>query len=483
MSSKTFLTLTLLSLPLVTQPTWGSFNGKSCERYTREAIRQQQANEVLGAGFVPPAWKNDFYHHYYWCLGGSNALYTPIEMANRARKLQEYAIKTKQSPCQRYAREAVRQYHASEKLGTGLKPPGWSDAYHIHLHWCARGALPRTPDELANREYKLQDFAVKYNTYEGLYASFTTDFEDGTLRGWKRTGTAVLHQPTKGDNPTARLRAQPSLHEGTYWIGTYERYQGKSGELPGAVQGDGPTGTLTSPPFNLGSEVSFLIGGGSGANTRVELLVDGFVVLTAHGRNTETMHRVLWNVGDYAGRTGQIRIVDHDSGGWGHINVDDIRILPRVTETMDDDCSADVAIVSHYDATPNGLGTQILRRGEEGRAGWTRPFRVNLGKDGHVRWWCNSTTGNWADPGTWRLPNLKFDVKCLSELASGLIDAISGDFEKAAGKLCSPFENLEFGSSAVNDWTPERSRCRDRSNLIRARLGSGDRLDIQCLGE
>ena len=102
---------------------------------------------------------------------------------------------------------------------------------------------------------------------------FTLDFEDGTLRGWTATGDAFKFQPTRGDNPTARKRGQPSKHQGNYWIGTYERYQGKPHQRPGDIQGDVPQGYLTSAPFTIPKgRLTFLVGGGSSEQTRVELL-------------------------------------------------------------------------------------------------------------------------------------------------------------------------------------------------------------------
>jgi hypothetical protein len=93
------------------------------------------------------------------------------------------------------------------------------------------------------------------------------------------------------------------------------------------VQGDGPQGTLVSQPFTIRtSSISFLIGGGCDINTeRVEILVDGRVVQKATGKCTETMERVRLNVAPYIGRSAQIRLVDISSGGWGHINFDDLR--------------------------------------------------------------------------------------------------------------------------------------------------------------
>ena len=169
--------------------------------------------------------------------------------------------------------------------------------------------------------------------------SFTLEFEEGNLRGWERTGDAFKYQPALGDNPTARHRGQPSNHQGKYWIGTYEKYQGSRGQKPGDIQGDEPQGTLTSASFKIPRGIlSFLIGGGSSFQTRVELLVqdpiEGSIrVFHASGRNTETMHRVEWNLTPYAGKTGRIRIVDASSGGWGHINADDFRFtaVPDVT--------------------------------------------------------------------------------------------------------------------------------------------------------
>lgn len=154
----------------------------------------------------------------------------------------------------------------------------------------------------------------------------TWDFETGDLRGWHISGTAFNNQPTYGDNPTARHRGQPSNHQRNYWIGGYENRHSPS-EQPGRTQGDGLQGTLTSDPFTITtSTISFLIGGGCDINTeRVELIVDGQVVQKSTGRCTETMERMTWDVSPYQGQAAQIKLIDFSSGGWGHINFDDVR--------------------------------------------------------------------------------------------------------------------------------------------------------------
>lgn len=155
-----------------------------------------------------------------------------------------------------------------------------------------------------------------------------SDFEKGDLTNWTAAGDAFNFQPTKGDNPTVRGRkSQPSQHQGEFWIGTFENYQGKAGQRPGRTQGDKPMGTLTSVPFEIKADkITFLVGGGKHKEREmVSLVVDGQTVMTATGKGHETLKPVTWDVSAYKGQTAQIVIKDEHKGGWGHINVDDFR--------------------------------------------------------------------------------------------------------------------------------------------------------------
>ncbi len=167
---------------------------------------------------------------------------------------------------------------------------------------------------------------ISFEGSGGTGASIAWDFESGTLAGWEKKGVSFDNQPTYGDNPTARNRGEASGHAGNYWIGTFEN-RPTSKDNAGAIQGDGPKGVLTSEPFVIEKQtITFLIGGGCDINAeRAELLINGETVLKATGKCKETMERQTWDVSPYVGQTAQIRLVDASSGGWGHINFDDVR--------------------------------------------------------------------------------------------------------------------------------------------------------------
>lgn len=171
---------------------------------------------------------------------------------------------------------------------------------------------------------------------------FNNDFETGDLTDWEKTGTAFDFQPTWGDNPTARNRGQPSEHQGDWWLGLAEKYQGpvkgkalgqKPGDLADGV--DAPQGTLTSMEFTIiGETMNFLIGGGNRAWGTAEpccvnLVIDEKVERTMTGNNTETMTRQEWDVSDLEGEIAQLVVVDNSSGGWGHPNFDDVHQADR----------------------------------------------------------------------------------------------------------------------------------------------------------
>jgi beta-fructofuranosidase/levanase len=92
------------------------------------------------------------------------------------------------------------------------------------------------------------------------------------------------------------------------------------------LNGDATTGTLTSKPFTIAKRyINFLISGGYNLNdTAIHLKIDGQIIRSATGTNSENLVWQSWDVSSLQNHTAVIQIVDSATGGWGHINVDEI---------------------------------------------------------------------------------------------------------------------------------------------------------------
>ncbi|MFN5950726.1 MAG: hypothetical protein ACK43N_19685, partial [Pirellulaceae bacterium] len=146
--------------------------------------------------------------------------------------------------------------------------------------------------------------------------SLNFDFEKGTLEDWVADGKAFEGQPVQGDAVAARRPDMRSEHQGKYWVGSYE------------IQGDAPQGTLRSVPFEVTHPfASFLIGGGAGMETRMELMdaASGKAIYRAMGRTTENMRLVVADLREHQGKRVSIQLTDASGNGWGHLNFDDFR--------------------------------------------------------------------------------------------------------------------------------------------------------------
>ncbi|MBN1845889.1 MAG: hypothetical protein JW810_09415, partial [Sedimentisphaerales bacterium] len=136
------------------------------------------------------------------------------------------------------------------------------------------------------------------------------DFEGPDYGDWQAQGSAFGRGPAQG---TLANQQAVSGFLGKRLVNTY-------------LGGDGTQGTLTSPLFTIERRYSnFLIGGGGHAGqTCMNLLVDGKVVRTASGANNEKLEWRSWDVQEYLGQKARFQIVDANTGGWGHVNIDQI---------------------------------------------------------------------------------------------------------------------------------------------------------------
>ncbi|MCM3575593.1 GH32 C-terminal domain-containing protein [Mesobacillus subterraneus] len=185
--------------------------------------------------------------------------------------------------------------------------------------------------------YELQNASISSNvdSVEADAASLPTepenpDFETGDLSGWTETGSAF-------DNPVSSVE--------TFWGGPFN-HQGKYhvwGFAGAKNDGDSDfrTGVLKSGLFKLGGsgKVDFLVGGGQDINKLYIALIrasDGKELFKATGSNTEAYRRITWNASEYLGEALYFKVVDLHSGGFGHINIDDIQVLNEESALLTD---------------------------------------------------------------------------------------------------------------------------------------------------
>ncbi|MFI6359813.1 GH32 C-terminal domain-containing protein [Streptomyces sp. NPDC050743] len=176
------------------------------------------------------------------------------------------------------------------------------------------------------------------------------DFEGGSYGDWATTGDAFGSAPATGTLPNQQ---EVSGYLGSGLVNTF-------------LNGDSTTGTLTSPEFTVDKDyVNFLVGGGNhpvgSANpTAVELLVDGQVVRSTTGKDAEALNWASWDVKDLAGKKAQIRIVDDNTGGWGHINVDHIMLSDTKARPVSQETSVNLVVDGKVAGSATGSNSETL---------------------------------------------------------------------------------------------------------------------------
>jgi len=249
------------------------------------------------------------------------------------------------------------------------------------------------------------------------------DFEADTYGDWDVTGTAFGPGPAQGAHPRQMK---------------VDGFKGR-GLANSYFNGDGSTGTLTSPEFTIRRKfITFLIGGGGFEGTTcMNLIVDGNVVRTATGPNTnpnegnEKLGPASWDVAEFAGKTAVIEIVDNQKGRWAHINVDQI-------EQSDVAAKAPPKMVARERTLP--LDNKYLLLPVKTRARESQKQRATLTVDGapvrtiyiemddNPDWFAHLDVSEWkGKSATLRIENIPDDSKAL-ELVS-----TSHDVWNAAG--------------------------------------------------
>ena len=262
------------------------------------------------------------------------------------------------------------------------------------------------------------------------------DFEGASYGEWKTTGNAFGTGPAKGTLPG-------QMHvDGFLGHGLVNSFAG----------GDKSTGTLTSPGFKIERHyLGFLIGGGGYSNeTCMNLLIDGKVVRTAVGPNiqsggSERLQPGSWDVGEFLGREVMIQIVDRRTGGWGHINVDQIVQTDRKPPVERHNVAREFRINKRYLLFPVKLGA--ARKSVQVRHSGTveRFFDIELA-DGAADWWAD------LDVSAWRGERLSVTVNTLREDSRALDSIFQSDELEDAQNLYRESLRPQVHFSAKHGW-------------------------------
>ncbi|MCK0158289.1 AraC family transcriptional regulator [Cellulophaga sp. F20128] len=152
---------------------------------------------------------------------------------------------------------------------------------------------------------------ILFSDYNFTKEEVFENFESGTYNNWKVEGDAF---------------EVPRDRTNIYYPITANGFKGKYFAFSFGETHDTKQGKLTSSPFKIKYDrIKFLIGGGNHQEkTCVNLIVNDSVVFSEVGQNDGQMRWHHWNVDPFVGSIAKIEIVDHHSGDWGHVMVDDI---------------------------------------------------------------------------------------------------------------------------------------------------------------
>jgi fructan beta-fructosidase len=260
------------------------------------------------------------------------------------------------------------------------------------------------------------------------------DFEGDDYGAWKTTGEAFGPGPARGT-----LAGQMSV----------SGFLGK-GLVNSFFHGDDTTGKLTSPAFTVNRPyLNFLIGGGkSPGKTCINLLVNGQAVRTATGPNdqpggTEALDWCSWDVQDLAGKEAVLEIVDEATGGWGHINIDQITLSDRKMELGP--AERKLVIEHRYLHLPvkNGAAKRRMRFELGGRT--LREFDIELAEREPDFW-------VFADVRPFQGQTLTIAVNRLPSDHPGLAAIVQADEVPGAAELYREKHRPQFHFSSRRGW-------------------------------
>ncbi len=265
-----------------------------------------------------------------------------------------------------------------------------------------------------------------------LVADF--EWETWESSGWTVTGEAFGPGPAEGTLP-GQMKVTGYL--GQRLVNSFHG-------------GDGPVGTLTSPEFTIQRKyLNFLIGGGGFEDeTCMNLLVDGQVVRTATGPNTqpggsEALDWKSWDVSDLADQQVVLQIVDDRSGGWGHVNVDHIVQSDRKIELVTIGRDLTVDRTHLHLPVQSGAPKRLMRLIVDGTM--VRQFEIELAKDRPGFW-------TYTEVDAWKGKTLRVEVDRMQGDSTALQALTLGDTWPERDQVYTEPLRPQFHFSPARGW-------------------------------
>ncbi|HEX5443923.1 MAG TPA: DUF4980 domain-containing protein [Pirellulales bacterium] len=262
------------------------------------------------------------------------------------------------------------------------------------------------------------------------------DFESDDYGKWTITGAAFGSGPAAG---TLANQMPVSGYQGQRLVNSY-------------AGGDASTGTLTSPEFTIERKyIAFLIGGGGYAGkTCLNLLVDGRAARTATGPNvagggSEALEPASWDVGELLGKTARLQIVDEATGGWGHINVDQIVFTDARPASLLIDAQRKLTAERKYLQIPVKRGARKHHVSVSAAGKAERTFEVELA-EGQPDWWAV------LDISPWKGQMLTVHADRLRDDSTALESLRQSDTFEPADELYREPLRPQFHFSARRGW-------------------------------
>lgn len=262
------------------------------------------------------------------------------------------------------------------------------------------------------------------------------DFEDKDYGEWKTTGEAFGPGPARGTLPN-----QMAV---TGFVG--------HGLVNSFFKGDDTIGTLTSPEFMINRRfITFLIGGGHHpGKAGIHLLVNGKAVRAATGPNkqpggTEHLEAAAWDVGELSGKTARLEIVDQVTGGWGHINIDQIIFTDRKPAALLLEAKREIMFENRYLNLPVKTGAPMRRMSVSIGGEKVREFEIELA-DAQPDFWV------FLDLRQFKGKRAVLSVDKLPESSLALKSMEQGDAIKGAEDLYHEMLRPQFHFSSRRGW-------------------------------